>query len=219
MFYSESKPMDPAKHSGSLFNQKYFEGYRRAITMDESGRMRVEFVYEGIYYTRTVSESLPHKLCFILAPLVSIAMVIRNMSARTPMNYVKAVMFFQILLLFLLFLNLICGAVRCSAKEKLTQWEYRMSSLSVKEISAVSILVSAVLSVVSLARMVTGPDPLMNLYKSTAVYILAAVLQGFLMAAAMREKYMQTESEDVLNGIDVTQELSPMDDPDSGYWR
>ena len=96
---------------------------------------------------------------------------------------------------------------------------FRMSSLSVKEISAVSILVSAVLSAVSLARMVTGPDPLMNLYKSTAVYILAAVLQGFLMAAAMREKYMQTESEDVLNGIDVTQELSPMDDPDSGYWR
>lgn len=210
--------MEPEKHSGSLFNQKYFEGFRRAITMDESGKMRVEFVYEGIYYTRSVPESFLHKLCFILFPFISAAGLIWTMYFRIPMNYSKCVMFFQILLLFLLFLELICGVVRCTAKEKLTHWEYRMASLSVKEISAVSALVSAGLIAAAAVRIAKGQDPV-HLSRGAFIYILILILQSILMTAAMREKYIATESEDVLKGIDVTNELSPVDDPDSGYWR
>lgn len=211
--------MDPVKHSGSLFNQKYFEGYRRAITMDESGKMRVEFVYEGIYYTRTSRESLPHKLCFILVPLLSIVGMIWTMADRIPMNFSKGVMFFQILLLFLLFLNMICGVVRCSAKEKLTRWEYRISSLSVKEISAVCVLVSAGLFITAAARVLAGTDPFRISYRGLSVYLLISILHGLLLLFTMREKYLETESEDILKGIDVTNELFPTDDPDNGYWR
>ena len=210
--------MEPERHSGSLFNQKYFEGFRRAITMDETGKMRVEFVYEGFYYTRSIPESLLHKLCFLLVPALSAAGLIWAMSFRNPMNYSKGVMFFQILLLFLLSLELVCGVVRITAKEKLTHWEYRMASLSVKEISAVSILVSVGLIAAAAVRIAEERDFAL-LYRGAVIYILILILQSILMTAALREKFIATESEDVLKGIDVTNELSPMDDPDSGYWR
>ena len=44
--------MDTGKQNtrGSLFNQKYFDGYTRRITLRDE-RLRSQFVYEGTVYT------------------------------------------------------------------------------------------------------------------------------------------------------------------------
>ena len=211
--------MEPEKHSGSLFNQKYFEGYRRAITMDDSGRMRVEFVYEGIYYTRVIPESMQHKLLFVLIPVLSLIGIIWVMSERIPMNYSKGILFAQVLLLFMLGLNLMCGIVRLLSSQKLTRWEYRLGVVSVKEISLVGALVSSALAITALIRVFSATDSWKLVGRGLTVYFTVSVLQLLLLKIVSAEKYHQDESRDILKGIDVTDELSPMDDPDKNIWR
>ena len=100
------------------------------------------------------------------------------------------------------------------AKEYLT-----ITNMSVKEISAVSALVSVGIFITAVVRIITGLDRFADLYGGLSVYILAAIFQIILMALTMREKFTETESEDILNGIDVSNELSPMENVDDGYWR
>ena len=219
MFYSDRKPMNSEEHNGSLFNQKYFEGYRRAITMDDSGRMRVEFVYEGIYYTRVIPESMQHKLLFVLIPVLSLIGIIWVMSERIPMNYSKGVLFAQVLLLFMLGLNLVCGIVRLLSSKKLTRWEYRLGVISVKEISLIGALASSSLAITALIRVFSAIDSWKLVGRGLTVYFIVSVLQLLLLKIVSAEKYHQDESRDILKGIDVTDELSPMDDPDKNIWR
>lgn len=187
--------------------------------MDDSGKMRVEFVYEGIYYTRSISESFLHKLLFVLIPALSIAGLILTMSSRIPMNYSKGVLFGQVLLLLLLGLNLVCGMVRILSGEKLTRWEYRLSVISVKEISLVGALASLSLFITGLVRILTGRETPVMASGGTAVYFTVTVLQLLLLIIVSSEKYFQDESRDILQGIDVTDELSPMDNPEKNIWR
>lgn len=210
------------KHTGSLFNQKYFEGYRRCITMDENGHMRVEFVYEGLYHIPKMERGarLRHKALFVLLPAAGLLLMIAGMTRRTAGNALGYMTLMQVFGLFMLALSLVCGIVRAFAGSRLTEWEYRMGVLSVKELNLVGFLVTGFLAAAELVLIARGQaGRVSDEALSCALYALLSGAQFFALRTVMRERYEAEESQDLLEGVDVTPDVTPPMLADEQMWR
>ncbi len=196
----------------SMFNRMYFEGYRRCVTMDDAGRMRVEFVYEGVYYKPQMNRraALGHKAACTAVPAVALAGLIAVMTLRTDGNALGYMTLAQVLCLFMLGLSLVCGAVRAAAGGRMTEWEYRMGVLSVKELNLVGLLGAAFLAIAEIVLLARGQTASPGAEAlCCAAYVLLAVVQLALLRLVGREHYDTQESEDVLKGVDVTADVTP----------
>ena len=213
--------MQDGYFSGNGFNRKYFEGYRRAITLDEQGKMHVEFVYEGIYYSlKDESLSRRNKICCIVFPTASLLCLVYSMSKNIPYNLTSAVTILQVCLMLLLGCNTVCGIIKAMTKKQLIRWEYRMGYVSIRELTALCILLTVALTVILTIRLIAAYDVLRLDSITVAVCcVIIIIMQNIQLQFVNSEAYTEEESTDILDGIDVTNDVTAGCGNDYDCWR
>ncbi len=195
----------------SYFRKMYYKDYSRRIVMDhESMKSRIEYVYEGLYYSPDCPEGewKLKKILYFLITLISAGIFIYSMSMEIPSNYLKYIAMLQSVCLFL-FLGLILGGFcRLTVKKKMTIWEYRMSVPSLKELSS---LLSAFIGVILLCEIITAilyREVLSSLRIGHMVMQLVCLCMTLFLAKQIKkEKYSNGKSRDLPRGIDITNDF------------
>ncbi|MGM9521295.1 MAG: hypothetical protein ACI3VB_02310 [Oscillospiraceae bacterium] len=202
--------MPKRRYVGSMFNQKYFEGYKKRIVIDEDGNQKIEFVYEGTYYHLDADErTWKRKKLLILAQIIlCIAAVVLAMAWNSAVNGIKWLVALQVLLFFSLLGLLLCGCFRLGAKYRMTQYEYRMSVVSVREFALLSVIFAALLLLavpsVLIARDLFLPSETVQLL----AYLAVSGMLIWMFFSVKGERYIEEESHDMPHGVDITNDFA-----------
>jgi len=197
--------MDTGKQNtrGSLFNQKYFDGYTRRITLRD-GRLRSQFVYEGTVYTPRAGAPAWRRakgFCLLLWAAHT-ALLLAALAQKIPANRMRGVAALGAAAVLCALGLAALTALRLMTGTRLTQWEYRMAAVSLKELAGLAAVFALALACcAAFVPAATGtefsPAALACALGSGA----AALAEVRLLAA---ERYDAAPSEERPSGIDLT---------------
>ena len=201
---------DVPAEKGSLFSQKYFEGYKKRVVLKDNGKVTSEFVYEGTYYTYkgTGNQWARKKLFYVLMSIAYSISTCLAMSFRTPMNNARWIAFFETVSIFSILGIMGCTFLRCMTKRKMTRWEYRMTYISLKEMLFVALVLSVALTTIFILYPFAGKTELS--VSCVACFFISSLIALITGVSLRHEKYLQEESNDLVNGIDITNDYTDM---------
>lgn len=192
------------------FRNQYFQDHSRRIVMDERGKMRVEYVYEGVYHIAecTAKSWRLRKVLFLAALLTSGYLLLSAMLLDVACNYCRDVVFLQCGILFCLLGSAVGTVFRMLSGSKMTKWEYRIAVNTPKEcavlITAVALaLVGDVLASMAAGRWTAAPAA----WEVVLRIALLAAVQLFLALWVRRERYTEEISHDLPHGVDITNDF------------
>ena len=195
------------------FSDSYFQDHSKKIVLGADGNARVEYVYEGIYYTMegTDRQWLRGKVRYLLLSAAAAALLLVGMTTETALNRVTDVMLLQIFSLFL-FLGLGIGVVnRLTVPRSMTKWEYRMGVATVKECSLLLVWSLGVLLLDGCGALVFGRIG----FDWKSAQVLLEILGGLLLILCQyrlvkKERYREEISDDLPTGTDITSDFGPV---------
>lgn len=195
----------------SFFKSKFLEGFEKKVVLDrDTMKPRVEFVYEGYYYTSELPEKerLARKIAHTVIFLACTAVHIYAMTLKCDLNRIWYLSAAEIIMIFDYLGLAVSTFEKAVSKRKMAVWEYRMSSVSLKEFSLIGVGVYLLLAVMWLIRLISA-RPAVPLRELAALGLYAACCAA-LWANYRIEKtarYSEKKSDDVLHGIDITNDL------------
>lgn len=192
---------------GSLFNKKYFEGYSKKVVMDNENHLHTEFVYEGSYYQNKSTDTIKarNNAIYMSGTIVYLIILIFIMSQDNALNYLRYITLLEIILLFGSLGMISCAVIKILAKEKMTKWEYRIGVISLKEFAQISMIFTFLLGAISFAI------SLSENFTINPIFFIGTIFEFFLLwmihLFIKHEKYSETQSDDMPNGIDMTNDF------------
>ncbi|MCD8397267.1 MAG: hypothetical protein LUD12_08825 [Lachnospiraceae bacterium] len=194
------------------FRNRYFKDFSRKIVVDpQSMKTRVEYVYEGTYYTMEDSKNLwlLRKAAYTLLFLLETGAYLLSMAQRTLSNYLMPVTLIQAIGIFLLMgsgMSLFC---RITSSQRMTDWEYRMAVTSMREFSGLfggimtMLLIGEVAYLVANGSLLAEGEPITLLLQAFAAGV------GLFLAGCVQREHCRTDiSQDLPKGIDITNDFA-----------
>ncbi|MCD7835015.1 MAG: hypothetical protein LUH00_13690 [Lachnospiraceae bacterium] len=188
----------------------YFKGYSRKVVMDENMEMHSEYVYEGTYYTMDCPDNvwIRRKGRVLILFLLAAVTLIWGMMGAAEANARKGIVFLQAASLLLLLGTAICVCCRLSAGRKMTDWEYRMSVVSIREFALMDMLA------LGAAAAAVGCGVLFGLFAFSMAevtlflkLVAGAAFSWILMREVKKEVYREEISQDLPHGVDMTNDF------------
>lgn len=195
------------------FRDNYFQDHSRKIVLGMDGNPRVEYVYEGIYYSLEGTDRQWNlsKLYFTLLTTGAAACLLLAMLTETPGNHMTDITVLEVISMFLLFGVGIGVFNRLTAPRQMTKWEYRMGVVTIKEFSLLLLVSLAALLLDEAVSMMTGRLA----WDGTNVLLMGKLALCFALVLAQlrkarKERYQERFSDDLPNGIDITNDFEAM---------
>lgn len=195
------------------FRENYFQDHSRKIVLGEDGNPRVEYVYEGIYYTLDATERQwkRSKLQYGLLTVAGAFSLISAMMTDTPGNYIKDMSMLQALSLLLFFGAGVGVFNRLTAPRNMTKWEHRMGVATLREFSLLLLMSLGALTADGIISALTGRIAL----DGTVIFLWLKIILSFVLVLIQyrllkREVYLERFSDDLPHGIDITNDFEAM---------
>lgn len=195
------------------FREKYYQDHSRKIVLGADGNPRVEYVYEGIYYTLDGSDGRwkRSKAAYPLLTAAGAVCLLSVMLTQTPGNYVKDIVLLQAVSMLLFFGAAIGVFNRITAPRHMTKWEYRMGVATIREFSLLLLISLAALMTDEVGSALAGrfavDGTVILLWLKTALCFALVLLQYRLLK---KETYLERISDDLPSGIDITNDFEAM---------
>lgn len=200
------------KRASFGFRDRYFEGYARKIVLDDGGNARIEYVYEGTYYTALCTDRawIRQKVLYLLLVAATAGGQIAAMAAASGINRIKWITAIQAGELLLLLMLGVGAFSRVTAPRNMTRWEFRTAVQTLRECSVLYLCLQAVLLAAAVllvaAGMVSLDGQLLSFFGCT---LLSACMALLLHRNVKKEQYRQELSDDVPHGTDITGDFMP----------
>lgn len=195
------------------FREKYYQDHSRKVVLGADGKLRVEYVYEGIYHTLNGSDG-QWKRSKVIYPLLTAAGAVCLLSVMltpTPGNYMKDIVLLQAVSMLLFFGAGIGAFSRMTSPRHMTKWEYRMGVATIREFSVLLLISLAALIADEVVSAIIGriiPDgTVILLWLKTALCFALVQMQYWLLK---KETYREQVSDDLPSGIDITNDFEAM---------
>ena len=189
---------------------RFFQDHARKIVMDERGRTRVEYVYEGDYYTAELTDRQwnVRKAGLLALLLASAALLLSAMMTEIRPNHAQDVVLMEAVTLFLLLGDCVGMASRLAHGRRLQKQEYRLAVKTLTECSFLAVCVLAALLLDLAVSLLAGRwawEPPALGFLVRVVLLLAAQLGAAVLVR--RERYATQASHDMPHGIDITNDF------------
>ena len=195
------------------FREKYYQDHSWKIVLGTDGNPKVEYVYEGIYYTLDGSDRQwkRSKTAYPLLTAAGAVCLLSVMLTQTPGNYIKDIVLLQAVSMLLFFGAAIGAFNRITAPRHMTKWEHRMGVATPREFSLLLLISLAALMADEGVSALTGrfvvDGTVILLWLKIALCFVLVLVQYRLLK---QESYLERISDDLPSGIDITNDFEAM---------
>lgn len=195
------------------FREKYYQDHSRKIVLGADGNPKVEYVYEGIYYTLDASDAQwkRSKAVYPLLTAAGAVCLLSVMLTPTPGNYIKDIVLLQAVSMLLFFGGAIGAFNRITAPRHMTKWEYRMGAATLREFALLLLMALGLLMADEVVSVIIGRIALdgtvIALWLKLALCFALVLVQ---YRKLKQETYLEQESDDLPSGIDITNDFQAM---------